>query len=315
MPGEQNQQRSVLMGSAILLGLVAASMLVFLAPTISRMLEPSIEVVALMDDARALTRESPVWIAGREVGTITNVTVRGAETDGTERVAVSMQIPKRYASQIRLDSEVRITSRRLIGQPVIDILPGSPGAPVVRDQDSLRLRPRGSLSRLMERTAQLDSGFQQLFVDLKAVAPRAARRTEDLARIERQLTASATEFRELLTSLQASPARMLSDRPWQHLLERLNVNSRELSEALTSAAERARTSHRDARPSIDRLTTRVDTISAVLADIQFRIAETGGGFLVRSQQDSAIVKGMQRAQEELDSLIAETKRNPLRFWF
>lgn len=315
MRADQNKKRSVLMGSAILFALVAASMLIFLAPTISRMFEPSIEVVALMADARALTRESPVWVAGREVGTVTNVTVRGAETDSAERVAVRMQIPKKHAAQIRLDSEVRVTSRRLIGQPVLDILPGSPHAPVIRDKDSLRLRPAGSLRGLLERTARLDSGFQELFTDLKAVAPPAARRTEDIERIDRQLTASAAAFRELLASLQTSPMRMISDTAWQHLIERLNVNGRQLSEALTYAADRARAAHRDARPSLERLTARTDTISSVLADIQSRIAETGGGYLVRSQRDSSIVKGMHRAQEQLDSLIAETKRNPLRFWF
>ena len=312
---ERNQKRSILMGSAILLVLVAASTLVFLAPTISRMLQPSIEVVALMDDAHALTRESRVWVAGHEVGTVTDVTVRGAETAAAERVAVRMQLPKKHTSQIRLDSEVRITSRRLIGQPVLDILPGSLEAPVIQDQDSLRVRPRASLSGLMERTARLDAGFQELFLDLKRLAPPSARRAEDIARIDRQLMASATAFRELLTSLQSSPARMMSDTTWHHLLERLNLNSRQLSEALTGASDRARAAHRDAVPSLERLTTRIDTISSALTDIQSRIAATGGGFLVRAQQDSAIVKGMRRAREQLDSLIAETQRNPLRFWF
>lgn len=312
---ERNQKRSVLVGSAILITLAGASLLVFLAPTISRFLEPSIEVVALMDDAHALTRQSRVWVAGREVGTVTKVTVRGVEADSAERVAVRMQIPKKHTSQVRVDSEVRITSRRLIGQPVLDILPGSPNAAVIQHGDSLRVRPRGSVRGLLERAARLDASFQELFIDLKGVAPQADRRTEDIARIDRQFTAGATAFRELLADLQASPARMMSDTTWQYLLERMHVNSRQLSEALARAADHARAAHRDARPSLDRLAMRIDSVSAVLADLQSGIAATGGGYLVRSQRDSAIVKGMHRAQAQLDSLIAETQRNPLRFWF
>jgi ABC-type transporter Mla subunit MlaD len=290
-------------------------MLVFLAPTFSRMLRPSIQIIALMDEAHSLTRESPVWLAGREIGMVTEVTLRGAETDGAVRVAVRMQVSKKHASHIRRDSEVRVTSRRLIGRPILDILPGSPDAPAIQAEDSLRLRSGGSLQALMERTALLDASFHELFADMKRIAPRAARQTEAIARIDRQFNASAIAFRELLASLETSPARMMSDTTWQYLLERLHANSRQLSEAINGAAQRTRAAHHDASPSLERLRARTDTISSVLADIQSRIAESGGGYLVRARQDSAIINGMHRAQAQLDSLMAETRRNPLRFWF
>ena len=58
-----------------------------------------------------------------------------------------------------------------------------------------------------------------------------------------------------------------------------------------------------------------DTIRAILTDIQARIDAGGGGLLIRAQTDTAIIKAFHEAQVQLDSLIAETKRNPSRFWF
>jgi hypothetical protein len=52
-----------------------------------------------------------------------------------------------------------------------------------------------------------------------------------------------------------------------------------------------------------------------IASLQEAVNSGGGGLLVRAQKDSAIIKGLHRARNQLDSLIAETKSNPLRFWF
>jgi hypothetical protein len=143
----------------------------------------------------------------------------------------------------------------------------------------------------------------------------ATRRVADLNRIDRQLHASTVGLRKLMNDLSTSPMQTFSGPAWSRMLNSLTANGRELNAQVRAAAERARAAHSDARPSLERLTARTDTIAAVLADLNARVAQSGGGLLIRAQRDSAIVKGLHEAQVQLDSLIAETKRNPLRFWF
>ena len=93
------------------------------------------------------------------------------------------------------------------------------------------------------------------------------------------------------------------------------ARTRELRAQLEAAGERARAAHSDASPSLERLAAHADTISSILAELDTRVKQGGGGLMIRAQRDSAISKGLHRAQQLVDSLIAETKRNPLRFWF
>jgi ABC-type transporter Mla subunit MlaD len=313
--GNRSQTRKALAGLGIAAAVVAGVVFVFFVPAIIRLLQPSMKIVALSDDAGTLQKESKVWLAGREVGTVLKVAVRPAKTDSMERVAITMRVPRKYNSQIRRDSQARITTARFIGEQVIDISPGSASAPMLNDMDSLRVRHRGTIEALLVNALQLDSSFKRLFASMRTATSPARNRTAELKRINRQLAASMTGMRELMEHMRRSPMRALSDPAMQRTLDHLRAQSRELSTQLNAAAGRARAAHNDARPSLERLARRADTISAVLADVKGRIAQGGGGILFRAQSDSAIVKGIHDAQVQLDSLMAVTKRSPLRFWF
>ena len=315
LPGKRSQSRKAVVGITIVMIALAVTVLVFFAPNVAKLFQSSIRVVALMDDAAALRPGSIVWVAGREVGEVESVVFRGARTDSTERIAVTLRIAREYASHIRRDSEARITTARLIGRPVIDIGPGSETAPPVRDMDSLRVRSRGTLAGLLDKTKTLNESFDQLFTEMRAARAPAERRVRDLDRLERQLARSLEGMSELVAALDRSPIQTLSGPEWNRTLNSLSANGRELSSQLNAAVDRARTAHSDARPALERLANRADTISALMSDMKARVAQGGGGLLLRAQRDSAITAGLHEAQVQIDSLIAQTKRNPLRFWF
>ena len=312
---DRGQNRHALYGALIGVGLIALTLVFFFIPDVYRKLRPSIEVVAVMAEAGALERGSEVWLAGREVGTVVTVEFRPAGADSATRVAVTMDVPKKFQPFIRKDSEVRITTERVIGVPVLDILPGSPTAPPIDDHDTLRVRHSGTITELLEKTEALTASSQQFFTDVKSVEHRTTNRAAEVARLNRNLGTTMSEFRTLTTMMRSSPGRALSDPTFKQMLQNLSATSRQVSNALTTAAERARRAQSDAEPSLRRLSARADTIGSIIAAIQARIETSGGGLLIRAQKDTAIVKGLHEAQVQLDSLIAETKRNPLRFWF
>jgi hypothetical protein len=68
----------------------------------------------------------------------------------------------------------------------------------------------------------------------------------------------------------------------------------------------------DVTAGLRRLQSRADSLTALLDSAAQSLS---GGLLVRAQRDSALVHAVFRARAQLDSLIAETKRNPLRFFF
>jgi hypothetical protein len=179
--------------------------------------------------------------------------------------------------------------------------------------DSLHVRPRGTLLALLEKTEALTQSFDLLFAEMRAARAPAERRAEDLEKIDRQLLASAAGLRKLFDDL--DDFQTFSDPVLTRALRRVSDNGRELGKQLRAAVDRARAAHADASPSLEQLAARADTMTSILADMNARIAQSGGGLLIRAQRDSAIIKGLHEAQTQLDSLMAETKRNPLRFWF
>jgi ABC-type transporter Mla subunit MlaD len=243
------------------------------------------------------------------------VKFRSTASDSTERIAVTLRIPRKYAGLLRRDSEARITSARVIGRPVVDIAPGSTSAAQLGDMDSIKIRPRASLEAIMDKARQLDDSFEALFAEMRAAKRPAERRVADLDRLERQFSASIKGMKQLVDALDESPIAVLSDPQWKRTVNSLSEHGRNLTTQLQSAVDRARAAHSDARPSLERLASRADTISSILAGIKAQVAQTGGGLLLRAQRDSAIVAGLHEARVQLDSLIAQTKRNPLRFWF
>jgi len=316
MAVDRSQNRHVVIGVLIVLAALVLPVLVVFVPNLLRLFTPSIDLVAVMSQAGTLAKGSPVWIAGHEVGVVTSIGLRPAGRDSIERIAVKLSVPRKYSSHIRKDSEVVLSSSRLVGAPALDILPGSPAAPPVQDGDTLFTRGAGGLEDIINSTLVLSENFGKLFNDLESIKDVGSHtRDQQLERLSANFTRTSTEFARLMHSLETSPINMLSDPEFKRTINSLSARGRELSQAFGAAAERARRARSEAEPALRRLAARGDTISKVLADIQARIDEGGGGLLMRARTDTAIVKALHEAQEQLDSLVAESKRNPLRFWF
>jgi len=202
----------------------------------------------------------------------------------------------------------------LIGNPLVDILPGSASAPPVADHDTIRVRPTGTLESILNKTIALSASFHSLFLEAAESKENASNRSRELARLNARFGAATIEFRKVMAALESSPMHTFTDPEWHTLMEHLMATSRDMSSALHAATERARKAGSDARPSLQRLAARADTISAQITALRASLSE-GGGLLARAQRDSAIVKGIHEAQVQLDSLMAESKRNPMRYWF
>ena len=315
MVAERSQRREVRRGLAVLAVLVFMFLGIFFLADVRRLFTRTSHLHVLMPSAAGLTRGSLVWIAGQTVGEVEEITVRPPGVDSIERVHVRMKVEDRHFEHIRRDSEARVTSFRVIGDPVLDITPGTPTAPAIQPGDTLRMRTVGTSAAVMARARSLQAHLKQLVADSRTIAGQARQRQDQATRLGRQLAATKREFEEFVDAVQFGPINVFSDPQFQQALSGLNETIGELKTSFTRASERARKARADAGPAFQRLSARADTIQHEIARLQASIAQSGGGLLVRAQTDTAIVKGLHRAQTQLDSLIAETKRNPLRFWF
>jgi hypothetical protein len=313
MAGEERQNRRVLRGSLLIAALVATSIVIFVLDDIVDLFTRTYEIVAIVKDADGIVNGSAVWVGGKEVGTVSSVAFLPAGTDTLARIALTLELPRRLQPQVREDSRVRMTSARLIGARAVDIVPGSNEAQMLAAGDTLDQGTRMNVDMLTSRAKAVRLGFDTVFTEMMALAPTAGLRLEDTRRAFAALDVAALEVRQLRGAIVASPGvALMADTAFTAALDRTRSHAIELPAMLARLRDGAGPAT-DVAAALSRLQARADSLSAQLDAIAALVGPNSS--LSRFQHDSALVRALNSARTELDSLIAEARRNPLRFVF
>lgn len=308
MVSEARQSRRALLGSLIIAALFAVAVGIFLLDDLLAALDPTYHIVAITPEAPGLGPGAVVWVGGREVGTVTGVAFHDTEGSAS-RLVLTLELPTSVREQVRRDSDVRITSATMVGDPVVDVIPGTAAAPPLADGDTLMPPDRPDAEELKQRALALRADLDSLRASAAALGLLVERRQAGFARIEQHLSAARLDYDALMQDVARSPAlALLGGGEVSALTERLSGVLQELSDGL--ARQQAGLRDSGVREGVQRLQQRADRTRRALAALQ---AEMEGGTVDRMMRDSALSHAIGRARTELDSLIAEARRNPLQF--
>ena len=257
---------------------------------------------------------SPVWIAGHEVGTVEKLSLLPIGGDTTARVALTIQLPRSLRAHVRTDSRIRLTSVGVISTRVVDIVPGSAGAPMLEPGDTLRMTNTITPQALTQRAAIVQAGLDSALAELRTITPMMRLRLDQLQRAFASLDPAMQEAASLRTGLESGAGiASLRDPAFAAALERARASAAQLPDVFAQMRVRAG-EVREIQAAVARLTLRADSIRTQLTAAADLLG-SGNGSLSRFQQDSALIRAITRARADLDSLIAEARRNPLRFVF
>jgi phospholipid/cholesterol/gamma-HCH transport system substrate-binding protein len=145
-----------------LIALVVVVVAVYLGFTKDLPFTTPFEVKAVFQSANSIRVASPVRIAGVDVGKVKSVEAE----PGTNAAVVTMQI-KKDGLPLHADATAKIRPRIFLeGNFFVDLTPGSPGAPVLGDGDTIKVTQTASPVQLDEVLTALQSDSRQ---DLKIV--------------------------------------------------------------------------------------------------------------------------------------------------
>jgi hypothetical protein len=311
MPRQTRQTRRAWLGAALIAGLIACGVLVFLLDDLFALFERRYTVVVVMDRAPGLIEGSPVWVGGKHVGRVRSVGFLPG-TDSLVRVAVTIELPRAMQTQVRADSRARLTTERFVGEQVVDLEPGTAAAPTLMEGDTLRMQLRPSAAELAADAAATRALLDSTLHVVRQIAPTFRARLEDAQQALQAMQLAMAEAGALERNMTGGAAAQFMRNPaFITSLQRSREHAAALSLLLR---ERTRDDalQSDVTAGLRRLQSRADSLTALLDSAAQSLS---GGLLVRAQRDSALVHAVFRARAQLDSLIAETKRNPLRFFF
>ncbi len=313
MAAFERQGREVLLGSIIILGLIAFSVSLFFMDAMIAALQEQDEIVAVLPEAPKLAVGAEVWIGGKQVGEVTRVSFIPYRGDSTSRIGITLRYPHSFHEQVRKDSRIRITSARIIGAPVIDISPGTAAAPAISHDDTLFMDQLVTPAKLNEKIALITASFDSMRTELAAVSGPAKARMASLAPVMRSMRVAQTEVASLMDAVQnGAAADFMADGQFNASLGSLRTTASQLGPAFASARANLTGSQQTLAPSLKRMQGNAERLSTAIGTLQSMMA-TENGTLHRMSADSALLKSLQGVKAQLDSLIMEAKKNPLKF--
>ena len=224
-------------GLLVLIGVVIISYLGF---TKDLPFSRGFEFKAVFPSANSIRLNSPVRIAGVNVGTVKKIEGQ----DGTNNAVITMEM-KDTGLPIHKDAELKIRPRIFLeGNFFVDLEPGTPSAPTISDGDTIPVDQTATPVQLDQVLTSLQQDTRQEPADDAAGVRHGAEREADAAEDARQPRVDAGQDRgrgaELGDRLRRPGAARLGDRPDGAARARSPRTSRASSRASPASAASSR---------------------------------------------------------------------------
>jgi phospholipid/cholesterol/gamma-HCH transport system substrate-binding protein len=157
--------RQLRVGVFVLAGLVVFSGLIYMLGRSAGLFERQYRLVASFSQTGGLIQGATVRLAGVAVGRVGEISLPEA---GGAKVRVALLVARRIQDRIRADSVARIETLGLLGDRIIDISLGSPGAAVLQDGAEVRAEEPFDTARLTQQGAELLKNLVDLSAELRA---------------------------------------------------------------------------------------------------------------------------------------------------
>lgn len=166
---EVRRERAVKLrvGVFVLVALAAFLGMVYLLGARARLFEARYTVVAEFSEVGGLVEGATVRLAGVQVGRVSAVRLPGHPGG---KVRVEMSVARRFAERIRTDSVARIETQGLLGDRLVEIAGGTPGAPAARPGDRIGARDPVDLTQVVGESVQAVRSVAALAESLRQTA-------------------------------------------------------------------------------------------------------------------------------------------------
>lgn len=300
-----NQRRAILVGLFVAVGIAILIAGILTLGGQKKQFVPSINVLVIFDDVSGLQLGNNIWYSGVKIGT-----VRRLSLHGQSRVEVLLHIEKKAQPFIRRDARAKISSDGLIGNRIVVLYDGSPGAPPVQDGDTLQQAKSLSTEDMMATLQKNNENLLHITTDFKELTRRLAEGEGTLGALFKD--------ESLYNSLRATAQR----------LQKAAENSRALTDNLASyTAELQKPGSlteelvhdtvlmpqlRDAISGLNRAVQKTDSFATNLRAVSNQLTRTDNAFGVLTNDPAAaedirkilnnLNSGSQKLDEDLEAL-------------
>jgi phospholipid/cholesterol/gamma-HCH transport system substrate-binding protein len=271
-------------------------------------------IYMVSNEASGVLQGTEVWLAGKKIGLVQNVRFMPVTNDSTERILIQMQILSRNMHQIRKNSDVQVRpGTSLIAEPVVAITAGTINFPPVREGDTLR-----ALAQLSRQPASVDIAslgdsliaeahtIRGLVADVRAIT------SGPIAQIRRRSEIQATQVNRAINRFSMNSTRSSGtvslashDTVLRRGIARVAAQTDSIRLLLANGRRSLGRFRRDST-----LLTEARQVLATTEQLRTLLSEPVDP---RMRGDSVLARALGRIHVQLDSLIANVRRHPLKY--
>jgi len=304
-----SQLRAGLLALAVVVA-IAAAVLVF--GRIGALHGDTTRLYMVTDKATGVLNGTEVWLAGQKVGLVRSVALRPPSSDTTERVAITMDVLNQYMQYIRRNSDVEIRpGGRLMGSPVVYITVGTTRSPAAASGDTLRARAQIEARSALSDASSLGDSLTEILATVSTIRTSFDTTLQDVAELRRRSERQAQAVHAALDrfSVRALASRgTISDLAHDSAsLRAQTTHLRAVADSIGAAASGNGDIGRFRRDSTLILAAR-RTLASV-TELRQRVLRYAGD----SVEGATLAKQLDRTHAQLDSLVQDAKRHPLRY--
>jgi phospholipid/cholesterol/gamma-HCH transport system substrate-binding protein len=265
-------------------------------------------------DASNLLPGSEVWLNGQRIGSVTRIDFAPATVPKDVRVVIATDVLADRRETIRFDSRATLRSGgTLIGAPVVWLSAGTLAKRAVVPGDTLRGAGPSDFEIAASRVTESLEQAPAILADAKVIMGNAKRAGSRLGAImnTNQGTGSFSDrshaLMATLTSNRGSASRLMRDQQIRRRVEHAMAGADSVRGLLASRMEQMGRFKRDST-----LARAVGSLREDVAELR-RLAASPNGTVGRMTTDSALVRSLDSVFVELSALMADIKKNPLRY--
>jgi hypothetical protein len=306
--------RSVTGGIVAVVSLVAIAVIVLTFARTGALRGKKFRLYVAVPDATGVLEGSDVWFNGQRIGTVGSIGFAQSSAPVEHRVIIATDVLERMRPDIRLDTRAALRSGgTVIGAPVIYLSGGSVNTRAVVAGDTLGGAGKSDFEIAASRVTESLEALPAIMSDVQVIstsARAAANHFSAAMKTSGGPAALGANFSRLMTRLsggRGSASRLVHDATIRSRISGILATTDSIRVLAGSRANEFGRFRRDSSlgPRVDSLRVELVRLRALAA------APTGTAGRVRS--DSALQRDVRSALAQVDSLLTDMKKHPLRY--
>jgi phospholipid/cholesterol/gamma-HCH transport system substrate-binding protein len=295
-----------------LLMLIAAALLgagIIIASDIKTLFDHRRTLTMLFPYADGITKGSPVWYAGLEVGEVTQIHIAEKTPD---RIAVTVKIDP--LAQVRKDSRIDIRSLGMMGAKYVEISPGSAESSELKPGEVLEGQGPASLSQILETGQQVATRLVNLIQETQALVHE-VRTESSIKETIQNSNALLVEFRDVGRDLRPVIEKVSA---FADSLKSAGINLQQSTgeggKELTAFLKDLRETNRSLQKKIDgiesQLTKTLTQAEKGLLEAEGLVKGAKSVVTSNEQELAALLKYLKETSRHLEALSSDLRAHP-----